>query len=433
MKNNKLISILLALLVCLSMVVSASATESELNFTLESDSSVELLGAAVVEPGETITVKVNIASNPGVLAAIAYVEFDSEELELVSAKALVKDVKVPEGTVAGRVSVVVGNTSAIFAPDKYEAVTATGAVAELTFKVLVETDAQISVNLKATQSNAIDANGKFGEIAVNGDVLNVNVLGADHVCDETKTVEANNAVEPNCTEVGKKSDLLCAHCGELVAEGEEIPALGHTAGEVVVENEVASDCVNAGSYDNVTYCTVCKAEVSRETVTVKATGHKAGEKVIENEVLPTCTERGGYDIVTYCTVCNAEVSRISQSYVATGHNWGEWTITTAPGCSTFGVQTRTCTGCGLVEEDTSVPATGEHKFGDWKVTTEATTEAEGEETRTCECGAKETRPIEKLAPQPAPKNNTLVIVIIVVVVLAGAGVAAYFVLKNKKK
>ena len=187
MKNNKLFSIILALLVCLSMVVSASATnESELNFTLESSSSVELLDAAVVKPGDTITVNVNISSNPGVLAAIAYVEFDSEELELVSAKALVEDVKVPEGTVAGRVSVVVGNTNAAFTPSKYEAVTATGAVAELTFKVLVEADGQIAINLKATQSNAIDANGKFGKITVNGDVLNVNVLGADHVCDEKR-------------------------------------------------------------------------------------------------------------------------------------------------------------------------------------------------------------------------------------------------------
>ena len=118
---------------------------------------------------------------------------------------------------------------------------------------------------------------------------------------------------------------------------------------------------------------------------------------------------------------------------ALGHTWGEWNITTAPTCSNFGVQSRSCSACGVVEDDASVPATGEHKYGEWKVTTAATTEAEGEETRTCECGATETRPIAKLPAEPAPKNNTLVIVIIVVVVLAGAGVAAYFVLKNKKK
>jgi hypothetical protein len=41
----------------------------------------------------------------------------------------------------------------------------------------------------------------------------------------------------------------------------------------VVENEVAADCTNNGSYDNVTYCTVCDAEISRETITVPAKGH----------------------------------------------------------------------------------------------------------------------------------------------------------------
>lgn len=436
MKNNKLFSIILALLVCLSMVVSASATnESDLIFALESaDSSVEELDAVVAGVGETFTVSVVVEKNPGVNFASVSITFDAEKLELVETKVAegMEGVNIVEGNVAGYQAIQLGKFSLPF--NVKNAFTKTGVVAELTFKVLEEADAKTSVSLNVDKKNVVDMNGKSSALTVAGDELNVNVIGENHVCDETKTVEANDtAVEPNCTEVGKKSDLLCAHCGELVAEGEEIPALGHTAGEVVVENEVASDCVNAGSYDNVTYCTVCNAEASRETVTVKATGHKAGEKVIENEVLPTCTERGGYDIAVYCTVCNAEVSRVSQSYVATGHNWGDWTITTAPGCSTFGVQTRTCSGCGLVDEDSSVPATGEHKFGDWKVTTEATTEAEGEETRTCECGAKETRPIEKLAPQPAPKNNTLVIVIIVVVVLAGAGVAAYFVLKNKKK
>ena len=387
MKNNKLFSILIALLVCLSMVVSVSATgESELNFTLESSSSVELLDAAVVGAGETFTVTVNLASNPGILAAIAYVEYNSEELEFVSAKSLVEGVKIPESTVAGRLSVVVGNVEAAFNPTKYQAITTTGAVAELTFKVLVETDAQISIDLKASQSNAIDANGKF-DMTVNGDELTVNVVSANHACDENKTVEANNAVEPNCTVAGKATDLLCAHCGKLVTEGKEIAALGHTNGDAVVENAVDATCETEGKYDTVVYCTVCQAEVSRMTTTVAATGHA----------------------------------------------WDDGVITTEPGCSTMGVRTYTCGNCGATKLDEHVPATGAHTYGEWAVKVEATVEAEGVEARTCsQCGAEETRSIAKL-PEPAPKNNTLIIVIVVVVVLAGAGVAAFFVLKNKKK
>jgi predicted nucleic acid-binding Zn ribbon protein len=80
MKNNKLFSILLALLVCLSMVVSASATENELSFTLESDSSVEALDAAVVNVGETVTVLVNIESNPGIIELEIRAKYDSNVL-----------------------------------------------------------------------------------------------------------------------------------------------------------------------------------------------------------------------------------------------------------------------------------------------------------------------------------------------------------------
>ena len=433
MKNNKLFSILIALLVCLSMVVSVSATgESELSFTLESSSSVETLGAAVVGAGETVTVTVNIASNPGILASIAYVEFNSEELELVSAKALVEGVKVPESTVAGRLSVVVGNVEAAFNSTKYQAVTATGAVAELTFKVLVETDAQISVSLKASQSNAIDANGKFG-MTVTGDVLAVNAVSANHACDENKTVEANNAEEPNCTTAGKATDLLCAHCGKLVVEGEEIAALGHTNGDAVVENSDDATCVADGKYDTVVYCTVCEAEVSRETTTVAATGHTAGSAVVENSVAATCEADGKYDTVVYCTVCQAQVSRETTTVAATGHAWDDGKITTEPGCSTMGVRTYTCGTCGTTKLDEHVPASGAHTYGEWTVKVEATVEAEGVEARTCsQCGAEETRSIAKL-PEPVKNNNTLVIVIVVVAVLAGAGVAAFFVLKNKKK
>ncbi len=342
MKNNKLFSILLALLVCLSMVVSASATsESDLSFTLESDSRVEALEAAVVGAGETITVTVNIEKNPGILAAIAYVDFDTTKLELVSSKALADGVKV--NYLTGRVHVVVGNTDAIFNPSKYQAVTTTGAVAELTFKVLVETDEQIAIDLKASQSNACDANGKFGEITVSGEELNVNVVGPEHACDASKTTDGKNNVEPTCTEEGKKSDLLCAHCGKTLVEGAEIPALDH----------------------------------AWESMVMKA---------------PTCGEQG--------------------------------------------MELDTCSVCGEAKVGQAIPATGEHTFGEWNVTTEPTVEAEGEKIRTCSvCGQEETEAIAKLPPveQPAPKNNTLLIVVIVVVVLAGAGVAAYFVLKNKKK
>lgn len=383
MKNNKLICIVLALLVCLTMVVSASATsDDDLTFAVESkDSTVEALDAAVVDAGATFTVTVSIEKNPGVLAAVGYVTFDSAKLELVSAKAVMDNVTVPTSAVDGRVSVVVGNTNAAFTPDKYQAVTATGAVAELTFKVLEKTDVQTSVVLSVNKSNVIDATGKFNAVSGSGDSLNVNIVSADHVCNAEKTVEANNKIEPTCTTAGKESDKVCAHCGKVVTEGAEIEALGHTWND---------------------------GEITKA---------------------PTCTEAG---VKTFtCTVCG-DSSKTEEVPAAGEHTWDEGKITTEPTCADFGVRTYTCIVCGETKVDDHVAATGEHKYGDWTVTREATVDAEGEETRTCSvCGDKETRSIEKL---PEPESNTvLIVVIIVVVVLAGAGVAAYFVLKNKKK
>lgn len=337
MKNNKLISILLALLVCLSMVVSVSATEeTDLIFALESaDSSVEELDAAVVGVGEEFVVTVDIVKNEGFKNAILYVEFDAEKLELTGVKSLDEEnVKIYKN---GKIYIGPANSW-----EAGEAYTATGSIAELTFKVKVETDEQITIALNASQKNVTNAEGKANVITVAGEALKVNAVSADHKCDANNTVEAN-AKEASCTEAGKKADLLCAHCGKIVTKGEEIPALDH----------------------------------AWESMVMKA---------------PTCGEQG--------------------------------------------MELDTCSVCGESKVGQAIPATGEHTFGEWNVTTEPTVEAEGEKTRTCSvCGQEETEAIAKLPPveQPAPKNNTLLIVVIVVVVLAGAGVAAYFVLKNKKK
>ena len=85
------------------------------------------------------------------------------------------------------------------------------------------------------------------------------------------------------------------------------------------ENEVSATCTTAGSYENVVYCTICDAELSRQKVTVPATGHTEGEVVVENEVAATCTTDGSYDNVVYCTVCDAELNRETIIVPATGH------------------------------------------------------------------------------------------------------------------
>jgi hypothetical protein len=88
--------------------------------------------------------------------------------------------------------------------------------------------------------------------------------------------------------------------------------------DAVVENNVAPDCVNTGSYDNVIYCTVCKVEISRET------------KVVEKLV----------------------------------HDYeDEWTTDLEPTCSTVGSKSHHCTRCDEKEDVTVIPAVG-HTYDD---------------------------------------------------------------------
>ena len=73
----------------------------------------------------------------------------------------------------------------------------------------------------------------------------------------------------------------------------------HTPGKAVKENEKVETCKANGSYDNVIYCAVCSAELSRNTVTVPATGHDL--KAVKKKEAG-CTE-AGYEAYWRCQTC----------------------------------------------------------------------------------------------------------------------------------
>ena len=166
----------------------------------------------------------------------------------------------------------------------------------------------------------------------------------------------HDSVSSTCLVQGNIEYYSCSTCGkffadengatELTAEQTKRALAAHTPATAVKENEVAATCTTAGSYDSVVYCSVCNAEISRETVNVPATGHTPAAAVEENRVEATCGVDGHYDSVVYCSVCDAEISRETIVIPATGnHTWGEWT-TDADGHS------RTCSVCNAVDSGT---------------------------------------------------------------------------------
>ena len=192
------------------------------------------------------------------------------------------------------------------------------------------------------------------------------------------TEVVDSAVEPTCTETGLTEGKHCSVCGEVLVAQETVGALGHKAGEIVVENNVAPDCENTGSYDNVIYCTVCNEELSRESVTVDALGHSY-ETVV---TAPTCTAQGH---TTYtCSVC--EHSYVDNYVSALGHTEVVDSAVEATCTETGLTEGKHCSVCGEVLVAQQVlPALG-HSYGDWEIVKEPTENEAGEKRKTCECG-----------------------------------------------
>ena len=108
------------------------------------------------------------------------------------------------------------------------------------------------------------------------------------------------AKEPTCTEEGYTGDVFCAVCGELLTQGEAIPALGHEPGETV--GAVEPTCTEEG-YSGDVVCAVC-GEVLTQGEAVPALGHTPGE--VSGAAEPTCL-LAGYTGDSVCTVCGEEL------------------------------------------------------------------------------------------------------------------------------
>ena len=148
--------------------------------------------------------------------------------------------------------------------------------------------------------------------------------------------------ESTCAKNGVKT-FTCSVCGDTYTQS--LPLIDHTPAEAVKENEVPATCTKAGSYDEVVYCSVCEAELSRETKTIPPIGfHTPAEAVIENEVPATCTHKGTYDEVVYCSFCGEELSRELKQIEKIEHNY--LSTVTAPSCTEQGYTTHTCEDCG---------------------------------------------------------------------------------------
>ena len=199
-------------------------------------------------------------------------------------------------------------------------------------------------------------------------------------CSHQGSLVHHEQVDATCTEDGTIEYWHCTACdkkytdaaGQIIAETIVIPSTGHTGGKAVQENVVAATCTTAGSYDSVVYCSVCDAELSRETKSVDALGH---DIVNHESQAPTCTEIG-WEAYKTCSRCDYT------TYVeipATGHD--HETVVTAPTCTEEGYTTYTC-HCGDTYVADEVDALG-HDTIDHEAQAPTCTEVGWEAYETC--------------------------------------------------
>ena len=220
-------------------------------------------------------------------------------------------------------------------------------------------------------------------------------------------------VAATCTAAGSNT-YTCSKCGRSYSQ--TIPATGHTTGNAAIENAVTATCTAGGSYDSVVYCSVCKTELSRQTVTTPASGHSwndgeittaatctaAGVKTISCGACgssytedipalghamvytttqdPTCTEEG-QSASAYCDRCDY-VEESGGTIPALGHDWVKTTSVDAT-CTTAGSTSYKCSRCTETKTET-IEATG-HNYS--AVVTDPTCDEKGYTTHTCSvCG-----------------------------------------------
>lgn len=157
----------------------------------------------------------------------------------------------------------------------------------------------------------------------------IEALGHNYVKDTEKSID------PDCVNGGKFYGV-CDRCGDI--KDEVLEAKGHD--EDIVPGTPA-DCTLTGTSD-FKKCKVC-GEITAEPEQTPALGH---DFVVDaNTSIPaTCTQNG----LEYlnCSRCKATDQREAP---ATGHSFGEWEVTLQPTCDKQGEKTRTCVSCGEKE------------------------------------------------------------------------------------
>ena len=428
---KKILSVLIVLvMLCGLLVVPASAAG---NGSLS-------MGSASGNRGDTVTLRVNLNSNPGLVTMTIRISYDTSVLQLTN-------VSNPGLLVGAQLNTSYGSPYTISWVDGATTTnnTKTGTIATFTFKILDNAkigDSTVSlqfIDSYDTDYNENSFSAASGKVTVKcnhsygswSDAGNGQHSRTCSICSGKETANhtwngGNVTKQPTCKEEGVKT-FTCTTCNATKTES-VAKSTDHKYG-------------NWTKVNNTTHKHTCSVCAKEETANHTWNGGNVTKQ-------PTCKEEG---VKTYtCTACNA--TKTESIAKTTTHSYGSWTkvndtthkhtcsvcskeetanhswdsgkVTKQPTCKEEGVKAFTCAGCKGTKTE-PIAKTTDHKYGSWTkvndtthkhtcsvcskeetanhtwnsgtVTKKATCKEEGVKTYTCTaCNATKTESIAKL-------------------------------------
>ena len=151
----------------------------------------------------------------------------------------------------------------------------------------------------------------------------------------TTKASDSKATDATCTAAATYY-VQCDNC-DVVSDSVTVP-VGDANGHSFTTKASSSKATDATCTAAATYyvrCDNCDAVSNSVTVPVgDANGHSPAAAVRENEVAATCAAAGSYDEVVYCSVCNAEISRTQKTIDKLQHDFGNNLEYCKNGCGT---------------------------------------------------------------------------------------------------
>ena len=317
--------------------------------------------AFAAEPGETVTVNMNLSNSDAIIFTLGSPSYDASALEVVGQNPAAGHTFVdinsdgytpyPSGKI-GTVTVKIRDNAK---PGTYTiSFSTSGAVSVDLGSARLSVSATVTVVCPHTNTETIP--GKAATCTETGLTDGTKCSACGVVIKAQETIPANGHTEEvipgkaaTCTETGLTDGTKCSVCGVVIKAQEEIPAKGHT--EEVIPGKAAT-CTEAGLTEG-SKCTVCGVIIKAQE-TIPANGHT--EEVIPGKAA-TCTETGLTE-GKKCTVCGV-VIKAQETIPAKGH-----TEEVIPGkaatCTETGLTDGTkCSVCDVViKAQEEIPANG---------------------------------------------------------------------------